>query len=772
LKYEELLMGFSKFKERMDSKAAPFRMGMLRAYAFFTGDPEARRRLQTTSVLEAYVNDLSAIGEAFDRNEISGLADLHNRWKGISCQSGSGKSDLVNTLNSELGSAIDNLVTQSYQSSLSQADRGNLLNGLFGCLCSNSWNFDRTEITTLWSTGKSVVEDTIAGRTVTDSQTQGLIVAIKGAIPKFFDGSSLCSGDCQTFDAALITFLLTVVEKVGAISAPSGGWPDLATSSVACQCNGISWSTIMDPLFPVGNELSLVQKVDNILSGSGASVNSDINSVIGAVAAQIDFVFSSSFLCGTSCAAAMDHGVELFVYLPTRALWPYQTAMLAYDVLGGSLGSVAQESDMPTPAEIASFADTLRGEACRMDFAGLARGFETYVLNGFDTANANSVIDFSHDIAKKLVVFECDAGGQIAPAAWNLTSGMAHRAMTASYDGDVFISPNVFSRAEIDGLVSALFGCSCHYFTYDTRMIPFIKDRITHYQSLPNLGAGLGDAIVDTARQAIRVSNFCGSADCKGTFDKLFAIIDKLSKYPAASAVGACTAASGASCFGEKQTFSESSYLLGSATCRSTPVRGAGGLLPYPMGPSTQVNDYSAQLIYWSTCWMSTDCPPDDVSMFEVTQDFTIAETTESFTPQKQNAFKQGFINMLGVPGSGITVDDVELRISAGSIVVTAILRTASVSVKNQATTTMQNISPSAASNALGVSVSAITPPTTQQITYSPPPAPPSASDKKDDDNNIIIIAVAAGGGVALLIVVLIACLCYYKGKSDQAVKA
>jgi len=541
-------------------------------------------------------------------------------------------------------------------------------------------------------------------------------------------------------------------------------------SIAGCICTGgLPWDQALDTLLPVGNELSFVNAITAVID-DGNSGTITVNGVmenalyyaISRVAAQIDYTFSNAQICGGGCPQLLDDLTETLIYSATRTLWPSSSS--AIDLGATALQATALNADMPTEAEIATFADTLRGELCAMNFGSLATGFQPYILNGFDTSSATSIVSFAHDILKKIVVFECDAGGQLGASSFSLFSRMLVRALTTNWEGTTPVSSGMLSAQELNTLVGDFSGCACHYFRTDTDVLPFIKSRIDQYsQTSP---PDWGDAIVTTARQAIRTSTGCGSDSCRSAFTNLHGLISKMSNYQM-TPLNQCSAASGSTCFGAKSTFAGNPF---TGQCAAVPVKSSANALAYPF---QHINDdVFVQFIYWSTCWMSTDCPPPGVALFEVQQELTIDETVESFNEAKQATFKSNYKTMIDPGGhNGITLNDISLDINAGSLVVTVSVRTASASTQ-QAIVTIVSQTPAQLTQQLGLPVTQAQAPTVQQVIIAPPPPPPSPeseSKKKKDGMSVGVIVAIAVGAVVVVILIAVALVCYFKGKADAA---
>ena len=118
-----------------------------------------------------------------------------------------------------------------------------------------------------------------------------------------------------------------------------------------------------------------------------------------------------------------------------------------------------------------------------------------------------------------------------------------------------------------------------------------------------------------------------------------------------------------------------------------------------------------------------------------VTAQFTLSMSVSEFDITYQNFFKIKLAVLLSA--SGVQPQDIELTISSGSVVVSALIATAGPSLGNMAVNTMSPMTPAqfsaafsdVAGTGLAISVTAVAPITSSAgIRYSPPPTAPNPS--------------------------------------------
>jgi hypothetical protein len=159
---------------------------------------------------------------------------------------------------------------------------------------------------------------------------------------------------------------------------------------------------------------------------------------------------------------------------------------------------------------------------------------------------------------------------------------------------------------------------------------------------------------------------------------------------------------------------------------------------------------------------MSTDCPPANVESYQVTATFTVAMAAADFGEDKQEDFKQKFVEMLAPPGSdlhgSINASDVTLTITeqrrrraseGNSINVQATVSVYSESVKTAVTGKLEEIAsdPSSAARMLGVPVTEVGEVDVTSVAFSPPspPTPPPGGGKDDSEDDGLSAGALAG---------------------------
>ena len=85
--------------------------------------------------------------------------------------------------------------------------------------------------------------------------------------------------------------------------------------------------------------------------------------------------------------------------------------------------------------------------------------------------------------------------------------------------------------------------------------------------------------------------------------------------------------------------------------------------------PMAHMEDLADRIMFWSSCSMSTDCPPAEVSSYQLKFTLTASTSLEAFNTAKQEAFKTriaGLLNQDSGLEAAVSADDVTLII-AGS---------------------------------------------------------------------------------------------------------
>ena len=135
----------TEFKNQLKSRVFEYRSGLADVRAAVTGDHARRRRL---SILDTYASDIQSIGEAFSDGETTGVDDLHNRFKGLSCTNGEPNTNLMNALDEELINLVETTTL----------DFGSTIRKAFRCLCASSWELGGSDQNAMHNAIKALVD--------------------------------------------------------------------------------------------------------------------------------------------------------------------------------------------------------------------------------------------------------------------------------------------------------------------------------------------------------------------------------------------------------------------------------------------------------------------------------------------------------------------------------------------------------------------------------------------------------------------------------------
>ena len=309
---------------------------------------------------------------------------------------------------------------------------------------------------------------------------------------------------------------------------------------------------------------------------------------------------------------------------------------------------------------------------------------------------------------------------------------------------------NVMTAAVIESIFGSWPHCLCYYFTPESSgdIFPLVRRKAVQAEACNSANAGStcsgfnseADAlntIAEILELGFRASKLCGSSHCREFFNTIFTTADTLintnvATTPSTSTGATCTAATVRTC-GTAPCFpwvsdSGSSAPAECSGCYLPGSQGeAGQMAPMNMIPdSHKVID---RTVFWSTCFMNTDCPPPGVQAYELVSTFTIDSTIDTFNDAAQDTFKVAYANLLAPPDSDlqgtVTKQDIALVITAGSLNVEARVRVVSPSLQQSLTTQIDAISPAEATTALGVTVTSKSSVTTVEQSF-PSPAPPT----------------------------------------------
>jgi hypothetical protein len=362
----------------------------------------------------------------------------------------------------------------------------------------------------------------------------------------------------------------------------------------------------------------------------------------------------------------------------------------------------------------------------------------------------------------------------------------------------LIVTPGGMTAPELDSMVYDAMHCFCDYWTGPGDVFPLVESKVAQYKA--NEPDDWGEEFAEAGQLAMRSAKTCSSMQCRGLFDSLFALVEKLSGVSLTQGgitynnEPACNAVHADKCWrGECWPVNQESNYPGQCAMCYAPTESSSQL--YPMA---WLDDFADRIMFWSTCSMSTDCPPANVESYQVTATFTVAIAAADFGEAKQEAFKQKFVEMLAPPGSdlegSIAASDVTLTITeqrrrraseGNGINVQAAVSVYSESVKTTATGKLEEIAsdPSSATSMLGVPVTEVGEVVAASVAFSPPspPTPPSHSQPpppgggKDDGEDDGLSAAALAGIVVGVVGGLCCCglvcfLAFFLHKKKQEV--
>ena len=209
--------------------------------AAVTGDHARRRRL---GVLDTYASDIESIGEAFSNGETTGMDDLHNRFKGISCTNGEPNANLMNAIDDDVAEWVDDLVGTT------SLEFASTIRKSFRCLCASSWELGGSDQTAMHDAIKALIDGSDGS-----SYWTSLIVAAKNTLPSYMGSNGLCADPCKEMFRAVfeLAFSFAKNEDVGGGAIlpanPKAEFPDI---SIRCMC-GMQWESMLPTLFPTAS---------------------------------------------------------------------------------------------------------------------------------------------------------------------------------------------------------------------------------------------------------------------------------------------------------------------------------------------------------------------------------------------------------------------------------------------------------------------------------------------------------------------------------------
>ena len=225
--------GATEFKNQLKSRVLEYRSGFADVRAAVTGDHARRRRL---GVLDTYASDIQSIAEAFSNGETTGVDDLHNRFKGITCTNGEPNANLMNAIDEELREVVE-----------TSLELVPTIRKSFRCLCASSWELGGSDQTAMHNAIKALIDGNDGS-----SYWTSLIVAAKNTLPSYMGSNGLCAEPCKEMFVALfqLGFSFAEDEEVGGgANLPATPKAEFPGTSISCMC-GMQWETMLPTLFP------------------------------------------------------------------------------------------------------------------------------------------------------------------------------------------------------------------------------------------------------------------------------------------------------------------------------------------------------------------------------------------------------------------------------------------------------------------------------------------------------------------------------------------
>lgn len=757
--------------------------GYVHLREFITGDGSARRRLNAG---EDWLNDMIAIGERIEGNTVNGFDDLFTSFQQASCSGGAVKPDLKSLIDEALGQldGIENPLGGGYIS----LNFNPLVDSMLGCICSGQWDLGAAELDTFYQKARDLVVHAIEGDQMTNAIVSDFIKALKGALPKFMSANAFCNTDCQD---AYVKFMELAFEANTAIfgdQLPADAVAALPGDSVGCACGGtVQYDQFLEHLFPTDDEYALVSDVFKLLDdgeeGSwigGRRLSHEILAtysyeptedlivaILQRVVHFVDFIFSSGFLCGGTCPAAVSHGTTISVYATIYAVWPQ---VVRYDL---GILPTALTSDRPTEAEIKAATMSQISCVCSLDMTGMYDTALPYFLNGFGD-NVTYILTAVEDIIDTVMDGTPDSGGFCSTGHCpdmlknyaKMASGMLNRALTTNYgewpDQFQLMSPGYMSKAKLQSWFDVMFECFCSYWSPSSTgdIFSWAIEKVHFYEThgAPN---DIETAVVQTVNGAFNAAGMCSSGSCRNFFGQFFDWVKSLSTGTMSTDV--CTSDNVDKCWAGSCSPLSQGYYEATTECKMC-YEGIGA---YQKPLSHFGEDVIARYLYWGSCSLKSDCPPEGVKEYTITQSFTLEIDTIAEFDQEQ--FKKNYAALINV--DGVTSDMVQiLNLRLGSVKFDAVVTSPSVKVKKAVEGATAGKSANQLSAAIGVPVTAVESPQVEALQSPPsppptaaPPPPPDVFEKKDGGglSQTAIIAIGAGaGGAVLVLTVLVLCFC------------
>ena len=308
---------------------------------------------------------------------------------------------------------------------------------------------------------------------------------------------------------------------------------------------------------------------------------------------------------------------------------------------------------------------------------------------------------------------------------------------------DRIFSPGGLTVAELNGMIDDFFHCYCDYWTGPGDVFPLIQSKINQYEETEPDDWGL--EIADLGRLGMQSAKTCKSNNCRSMFDSVFAMVEKLSGTSLTQGITfngapACDAAgvNAKKCWGGVCWPIDQESSTGECEVCYAPTEPSSTL--YPMA---HMDDHADRIMFWSSCSMSTDCPPAEVSSYQFKFTLSASTSEEAFTATKQEELKKriaGLLNqdsgLVAGPAGAVSADDVTLIItgSGSGLEVEVLINAYSETVKTKATTTLEALTenPSTASSKLGTTLLTITGASAVSVVnvaFAPPSPPPGGTD-------------------------------------------
>ena len=334
-------------------------------------------------------------------------------------------------------------------------------------------------------------------------------------------------------------------------------------------------------------------------------------------------------------------------------------------------------------------------------------------------------------------------------------------------DSRIF-SPGSLTVEELNGMFDDFFHCYCDYWTGPGDVFPLVKSKMKQYKLDEDEDYepddGWGVEIANAGRLGMQSAKTCHSNNCRRLFDSVFAMVDKLSGTSLTQGIThngapACAAAHAEKCWGGNcWPIDREPRELPAADALECNVCYAPSEPSSTLYPMKHMDDHADRIIFWSSCSMSTDCPPAEVSSYQLKFTLTTSTSLEDFDTAKQEAFKTRVASLLNqesgleAPGGtgAVSANDVTLIISGSEVEV--VINVYSETVKTRAITTLDALAknPSTASSKLGtalltiIDVGAVS---VVNVGFAPPSPPPAGDTDELSDAALagIIVGTLVG---------------------------